>query len=52
MNIKLFPDDIELTIRIDGGELEFQCDTTGITFKVVLSESDMDYLKERLKCWK
>lgn len=52
MNITIHPDDIELTLRIDGGELEFIVHRQDVHLKVILSESDMDYLKKRMSDWK
>ena len=51
MKIQIEPDDVELTLRIDGGELTLIDVDTGATFEIVFSESDMVYLKKRLSEW-
>jgi hypothetical protein len=51
MKITLYPDETELTLRIDGGVLSLIDVDTGLYFEINLSESDMVYLKKRLNEW-
>jgi hypothetical protein len=51
MIVKIDPDDVELTLRIGGGELTLIDVDTGATFEIMFSESDMIYLKKRLSEW-
>jgi len=52
MKIQLHPDDTELTLRIDGGELTLIDAEVGVTIEIIFSESDMLYLQQRLNQWK
>ena len=51
MKIEIEPDDVEMSLRIDGGDLSLIDEYTGIDIKIVFSESDMEYLKKRLNEW-
>jgi hypothetical protein len=52
MKIEISPDDIEMTLRIGGGELTLIDAEVGVTIEIILSESDMIYLQKRLSEWK